>query len=145
MTKNDAPPAAEGAELDDKDYAALASFRRALRVFLAFSEQAARKAGLTPQQHQAILALRGLQPRGGVTVNDLADQLLLKAHTTVELVDRLELAGLVLRERDDKDRRRVFLTLTPKANGLLRKLSTTHLTQIRRDAPELIALLRQIT
>ena len=130
--------------LDQRDYATLASFRRSLRVFLAFSEDVARKAGLPPQQHQAILAIRGLAPEAGMTVNDLAEQLLLKPQTAVELVDRLEDAGLVRRERDEVDRRRVFLSLTAKANRLLEKLSTEHLAQIRRDAPELIALLRDV-
>ena len=79
-----------------------------------------------------------------MTVNDLAEQLLLKPQTAVELVDRLEDAGLVRRERDEVDRRRVFLSLTAKANRLLEKLSAEHLAQIRRDAPELIALLRDV-
>jgi DNA-binding MarR family transcriptional regulator len=130
--------------LDERDYATLASFRRSLRVFLAFSEDAARKAGLPSQQHQAILAIRGLAPEAGMSVNDLAEQLLLKPQTAVELVDRLEDAGLVRRERDEVDRRRVFLSLTAKANRLLEKLSAEHLAQIRRDAPQLIALLRDV-
>jgi DNA-binding MarR family transcriptional regulator len=130
--------------LDQQDYATLASFRRSLRTFLAFSEDAARNAGLTPQQHQAILAIRGFAPEAGMTVNDLAEQLLLKPQSAVELVDRLEDAGLVQRERDVADRRRVFLTLTAKANRILENLSAEHLSQIRRDAPDLIALLREV-
>lgn len=132
------------ATLDQQDYATLASFRRSLRIFLAFSEDAARKAGLPSQQHQAILAIRGLAPQAGMTVNDLADHLLLKPQTAVELVDRLEDAGLVRRERDEADRRRVLLSLTARANRLLAKLSAAHLAQIRRDAPQLIALLRDV-
>ena len=128
-------------KLDDRDYATLASFRRSLRIFLAFSEEAARDAGLTPQQHQAILAIRGLTPESGMTVQDLAEQLLLKPQTTVELVDRLEGAGLVRRQRDEVDRRRVFLTLTAKAGRVLERLSVAHLAQIRRDAPQLVTLL----
>ncbi len=130
--------------LDHRNYATLAAFRRSLRMFLAFSEDAARRAGLTPQQHQAILAIRGLAPDGGMTVHDLAAQLLLKPQTAVELVDRLEGAGLVRRERDEVDRRRVFLTLTAKATRILKKLTAEHLDQIRRDAPQLIALLRDV-
>jgi DNA-binding MarR family transcriptional regulator len=132
------------AALHQRDYATLAAFRRSLRIFLAFSEDAARNAGLPPQQHQAILAIRGLAPETGMTVNDLAEQLLLKPQTAVELVDRMEDAGLVRRLRDEVDRRRVFLTLTAKANRLLEKLSAEHLAQIRRDAPQLIALLREV-
>jgi DNA-binding MarR family transcriptional regulator len=130
--------------LDQRGYVTLASFRRSLRIFLAFSEDAARQAGLTPQQHQAILAIRGLAPHGEMTIHELAEHLLLKPQTTVELVDRLADAGLVRRQRDEIDRRRVFLVLTAKANRILEKLSATHLAQIRRDSPELIALLREV-
>lgn len=144
MTGHRKSPRPSADTLDQRDYATLASFRRSLRIFLAFSEAAARAAGLPSQQHQAILAIRGLAPTAGMTVNDLAEQLLLKPQTAVELVDRLEDAGLVRRERDDVDRRRVFLSLTAKANRLLETLSAEHLAQIRRDAPELIALLRDV-
>lgn len=130
--------------LDAAGYAALAGFRRALRVFMAFSEDAARAAGLTAQQHQAILAIRGFGSAEGLAINDLAEQLLLKPQTAVELADRLELAGLVRRNRDRGDRRRVFLTLTDKADQLLDDLSAAHLAQIRRDAPDLIQLLRRM-
>ena len=130
-------------ELDDRDYVALASFRRSLRVFLAFSADAAREAGLTPQQHQAILAIRGLAPTGGVTINDLAQQLLLKPQTAVELVDRLEEAGLVQRKRAAEDRRCVLLKLTARAEKALAPLSKAHLAQIGRDAPQLIELLER--
>ena len=144
MNESRKPRPSPTATLDEQDYATLASFRRSLRIFLAFSEDAARKAGLPSQQHQAILAIRGLAPEAGMTVNDLAEHLLLKPQTAVELVDRLEDAGLVRRERDEVDRRRVLLSLTAKANRLLEKLSAEHLAQIRRDAPELIALLRDV-
>lgn len=132
------------AELEDRDYAALASFRRALRVFLAFSADAARAAGLTAQQHQAILAIRGLASAGGTTINDLAEQLLLKPQTTVELVDRLEKADLVQRRRDAEDRRKVLLRLTARAEAVLAPLSEAHLAQIGREARQLIALLEQM-
>jgi len=144
MNESRKPRPSPTATLDEQDYATLASFRRSLRIFLAFSEDAARKAGLPSQQHQAILAIRGLAPEAGMTVNDLAEHLLLKPQTAVELVDRLEDAGLVRRERDAADRRRVMLSLTAKANRLLAKLSAAHLAQIRRDAPQLIALLRDV-
>ena len=144
MGESDTRPEAKIAALDRHDYAVLASFRRSLRVFLAFSGEAARKAGLTPQQHQAILAIHGMAPEDGMTVHELAEQLLLKPQTAVELVDRLEDAGLVRRQRDEVDRRRVFLTLTAKASKILEKLSVVHLAQIRRDAPQLIALLRDV-
>src|SRR5580704_10048231 len=107
MIKKSSPPSLpRSPTMDEKDYAALASFRRSLRSFLAFSEQAARQAGLTPQQHQAILAIRGLGSDKGMTVGDLANHLLLKHHTAVGLVDRLVRAKLVARTPDDRDRRR---------------------------------------
>jgi DNA-binding MarR family transcriptional regulator len=132
-------------DLGDGDYAALASFRRSLRIFLAFSSDAARDAGLTPQQHQAILAIRGLAPTSEVTVNDLAEHLLLKPQTAVELVDRLEEAGLVQRKRAAEDRRRVLLSLTARAEILLAPLSKAHLAQIGRDAGQLIELLERMS
>ena len=131
--------------LRDADYAALASFRKALRIFMAFSEDEAEAAGLTAQQHQAILAIRGLGEDRRMTVNELAEHLLLKPQTAVELVDRLELAGFIRRKRDDEDRRRVFLMLTPRADRIIEKLSASHLQQIRRDAPQLIELLAQMS
>jgi DNA-binding MarR family transcriptional regulator len=137
--------APEARKPKDGGYSALAGFRRALRIFLAFSAEAARDAGLTPQHHQAILAIRGHTGPDSVTINALAEQLLLKPQTAAELVDRLEKAGLVRRQRDKKDRRRVLLALTPSAEAALKKLSKTHLAQIRRDAPKLIELLKQIS
>jgi DNA-binding MarR family transcriptional regulator len=131
--------------LAEKDYVALASFRRSMRIFLAFSEQAARQAGLTPQQHQAILAIRGFGSDKGMTIGDLAKHLLLKHHTAVGLVDRLVRAKLVARTPDVQDRRRVLLTLTNKADQALGRLSSTHLSEIRRDAPQLIRLLRHLS
>ena len=131
--------------MEEKDYVALASFRRSLRNFLAFSEQAARRAGLTPQHHQAILAIRGFGSEKGMSVGDLAHHLLLKHHTAVGLADRLVRAKLVARTLDTQDRRRVLLTLTAKADRALKKLSATHRSEIRRNAPQLIRLLRHLS
>jgi DNA-binding MarR family transcriptional regulator len=145
MTQSDALTRNDDRPIDDGDYAALAAFRRALRVFTAFSAEAARKAGLTPQQHQALLAIRGCPSKRGLAINEFAEQLLLKPHTAVELADRLEKSGLARRERGEEDRRRVFLTLTAEAEALIEALSRAHLAQIRREAPALIALLGQIS
>jgi len=131
--------------IKDKDYLILASFRRELRNFLNFSEQAAQERGLTPKQHQAILAIRGFDDEGGVTVGDLAEHLHLKHHTAVELVDRLVRAKLVVRKTDREDRRRVLLTLTAKANAALKALSGIHMAEIRRNAPAMIKLLKQLS
>src|SRR3984957_10730823 len=97
--------------LNDHDYAALAEFRHSLRSFLAFSEQAARKAGLTPQQHQALLAVRGLGLEKGVTVGELAGRFLVKHHTTVGLVDRLLRADLLRPPPDEGGRARGLLSV----------------------------------
>jgi DNA-binding MarR family transcriptional regulator len=130
--------------LADADYAALARFRRSLRSFLSFSEDAARANGLTPQQHQAILAIRGLSGGKGMTVGDFARYLIIQPHSAVELLTRLEIAGLIDRSIDDKDRRRVLVTLTTHADRLLRKLSHLHMAELRRRAPELVNALRHL-
>jgi DNA-binding MarR family transcriptional regulator len=130
--------------MNEADYRNLASFRKTLRSFMAFSEQAARDAGLTPQQHQAILTIRGFGEDDGVTIGDLANHLLLKPQTAVGLVDRLVEADLVLRVQDENDRRRVLLKLTSRADKVLRELSAIHLSEIRREAPALIELLREL-
>lgn len=132
-------------QMTQKDYAALAAFRQSLRVFLSFSEDAARKAGLPPQQHQALLAIRGFGWDRGITVGDLAGHLLLKHHTAVGLVDRLVRARLVVRTPDVRDRRRVLLTLTAKGDKALTALSAAHLMEMRRNAPELVELIRRFS
>lgn len=139
------PPVLLPEQMREKDYVALASLRRALRVFLAFSEEAARKAGLPPRQHQALLAIRGFGSEKGMTVGDLASHLLLKHHTAVGLTDRLVRARLVMRTLDPRDRRRVLLTLTAKAEKTLKTLSATHLAEIRRNVPQLTDLMRQFS
>lgn len=146
MIKKSSPPSLPGSRpMNEKDYVTLASFRQSLRHFLAFSEQAARRAGLTPQHHQAILAIRGFGSENGITVGDLAGHLLLKHHTAVGLADRLVRAKLVVRTLDTRDRRRVLLTLTARAERVLKKLSATHRSEIRRHAPQLIRLLRDLS
>jgi DNA-binding MarR family transcriptional regulator len=131
----------DATRLSAGDYVALAAFRRALRSFLAFSEDAARAAGLTPQQHQALLAIRGA-PRGeDVTVGALAAWLGLRHHSTVELVDRLARHGLVERHPDPANRRRVLLTLTGAAAGVLEGLTEAHLRELHAIRPEFERLL----
>src|SRR5919205_1305408 len=99
------------ADLADGEYRALARFRYALRKFLRFSEEEARRAGLTPAQHQLLLVIRGF-PDGAPSVSDLAERLQQRHHSVVELVDRAEAAGLVWREEDHSDRRRHLVRLT---------------------------------
>jgi DNA-binding MarR family transcriptional regulator len=114
-----------------------------LRRFLAFSETAARAAGLTPQQHQALLAIKGAGSET-VSVGDLADQLLLQPNSAAELVDRMVKCGLLMRAEAGDDRRRVVLSLTPSAEAALHALSAAHLRELRYSAPVLDGLLRSL-
>ena len=122
------------------DYRRLAEFRHALRRFLAFSEAAARQAGITPQQHQALLAIKGAPTPEGVTVGYLAGQLLLQPNSAAELVDRMVNCGLLTRQEAPDDRRRVVLTLTPSAEKALHALSAAHIRELRQSAPVLDGL-----
>jgi DNA-binding MarR family transcriptional regulator len=127
-----------------KDYEALAAFRRELRRFLAFSEDAARSSGLTAQQHQAILAIKGHSGAGPMTVGALADHLMIRHHSAVELVDRLVKAELVVRMDSVDDRRRVGLVLTAKASGILAELSAIHLEELKQSRVLLVQLFEQL-
>lgn len=123
------------------DYEALARFRYDLRQFLSFSEKAAVAAGVTPRQHQALLAIKGFPGRDEVTVGELAEQLQIAHHTTVELADRLVAQGLITRIPGNQDRRTVFLRVARKGETLLTRLSLAHRTEIQRIGPRLRALL----
>ncbi|HWD28026.1 MAG TPA: helix-turn-helix domain-containing protein [Rhizomicrobium sp.] len=125
------------------DYRLLAEFRFLQRQFLDFSERAARKAGLTPQQHQALLAIRG-SDGPPPSVGYLADQLLIRHHSAVGLANRLVAAGLLKRVADAADRRRVTLAPTAKAEALLAKLSSAHRDELKRMAPTLRAILETL-
>ena len=117
------------------DYRQLAAFRHALRRFLAFSAAAARAAGITPQQHQALLAIKGTAGAEDATVGFLADQLLLQPHSAAELAERMVKSGLLLRRGSAGDRRRVVLKLTPAAERVLRGLSADHIRELSQAAP----------
>ncbi len=119
------------------DYRELAAFRHQLRLFLHFSESQAREHGLEPQQHQALLALKGIPEGRRPTIGDLAERLLLRHHTTVELVNRLESAGLVQRRPGTEDRREILLHLTAKGSRKLASLSVAHQEELRIKGPEL--------
>ena len=128
----------------DIDYAALAEFRFALRQFQIFSEAKAAEAGLTPQQHQALLAIRGADP-DDATVGYVAQRLIVRPHTASELIDRLETLGLVRREPTQSDRRRALLRLTFLADTILSSLSSVHRDEIRRLQPLLVEHLQKLT
>jgi DNA-binding MarR family transcriptional regulator len=126
------------------DYETLAEFRYLLRQFAAFSEEAARQAGLTAQQHQALLAVKGFPGRAEVTIGELAERLNLKHHSVVGLVDRLMRRGLIQRRQDEADRRKVMVGLTPQAEALLLELTLAHRAELRRLAPLLQGLLHKL-
>ena len=128
--------------LTQGDYEKLAAFRHLLRRFSSFSAEAAHEAGLTTNQHQALLAIKGHV--GAMSVGALAGQLLIAPHTAAELVGRLEAAGLVGKAMDASDRRRMVLRLTDRAEDLLRGLTLTHLREVRVLAPRLTAVLNDL-
>jgi DNA-binding MarR family transcriptional regulator len=127
--------------LADADYERLAEFRYLLRQFLIFSEDAAEQAGLTAQQHQALLAIKGFGRERPLTTGELAERLGIRHHSAVGLIDRLLSKSLVKRQSGAEDRRQVLLSLTPKAESLLARLSAAHRDELERLAPLLQTLL----
>jgi DNA-binding MarR family transcriptional regulator len=117
----------------------LASFRYALRKFLGFSERAARGHGVTPQQHQLMLGVAGFTGTGRATVSELAEFLQERHHTVSELVARAVACGLVRKRNDTKDRRYVFVYLTPRGKGVLSKLEELHKQEIDRLRVDVLA------
>lgn len=129
-----------------EDYMALASFRQALRSFLHFSGEAARSAGLSPQQHQALLAIKGFSDGDEMlTIGELAERLYLRHHSTVGLVDRLAKRRLLKRVPSAADRRKVHVMLTAQGESLIDKLSSAHRAELRRIGPGLHRWLEMIT
>jgi len=117
------------------DYEALLGFRTALRRFNRWSEAQAQEVGLTHAQHQLLLAIKGHDDPRGPTIGDAADYLLLRHHSTVELVNRAQAGGLVERARDESDARVVRLRLTATGEDRLAMLSQLHLDELRQLAP----------
>jgi DNA-binding MarR family transcriptional regulator len=136
-------PAQRVGTLGARDYQLLSEFRYLIRCFLEFSETAASRAGLTARQHQALLAIKGIREDGVPTVGYLAERLRIQHHSAVELADRLSEAGLVMREHDAQDRRRIRLELTELAERHLAELSTSHAAELQRMRPALLDILNQ--
>lgn len=128
--------------LGDDDYRRLLAFRDGLRRFEHWSKQSASAAGLTPAQHQLLLAVRGHSDPRGPTVGDLADHLLLHHHSAVGLVERTVASGLVSRHEDRDDRRVVRVRLTARGAAALAKLSALHLEELSRLPGRLSGLWR---
>jgi len=131
-------------QVTQEEYEALAALRYTLRHFLRFSEEAAVQAGLTPQQHQALLAIKGFPEGQRITIGQIAERLQLRHHSAVGLANRLMARKLVARKRDTHDRRLVHLVLTAKGEGILEKLSAAHKEQLRRVGPQINLLLQRL-
>lgn len=140
MTENpDAHP------VKDADYTTLADFRSALRKFLHTSEEIARGLGLTPQQHQVLLAVKGFPGGAPPTISQLAARLHVRHNSAVGLVNRLVGQRLVKRQRSQMDRRQVYVVLTPKGSTMLVKLTRSHRIELRRMGHEVARLLAELT
>ncbi len=124
--------------LRDSEYALLADFRSKVRGFFAFSKAAVAEAGLAPKQYEALLAVRARRGRE-MTIGDLADELYIRHHSAVGLVDRLEKSGLMMRDNSPAGRK-VVLSLTSRAETVLASLAEVHLMELRRYAPAIIQL-----
>ncbi len=145
MKKVDKPEAKSEAVAPEPCIEALAEFRFTLRKFLHFSEEAATRVGLTPQQHQLLLQIAGA-PKGTVTaVGYLAERLALRHHSVVELGNRCEEAGLIVRKSDPENRRHVVLKLTAEGNRILRKLSADHARELNVLRPQLVAAFKALS
>jgi DNA-binding MarR family transcriptional regulator len=119
------------------EYAMLAAFRFRLRQFLAFSEEAAARAGVTQQQYQALLVVRAHLGPGLLSISELASQMLIKHHSAVGMVNRLEELGMVRREPDSGDRRKVGIRLTPTGLRVFDRLASVHRGELRRIGRDL--------
>jgi DNA-binding MarR family transcriptional regulator len=131
-------------QLTTTSYARLAAWRRTLRGFLRFSEEAAERVGLTSQHYQAMLALRACGDDRRLTIADLAQELLIKHNSAVGLVDRLVEQQLVVREASSTDRRKVELRLSTRGRQVLAKLAAVHRREVQRIGPVLERLVSEI-
>ncbi|MGD0835820.1 MAG: MarR family transcriptional regulator [Polyangia bacterium] len=126
------------------DYQALAEFRYQIRRFLAFSERAARASGLESQQHQLLLAIKGLPEGHRPTIGTLAERLQVRHHSAVELVNRMVERRLATRRRSDVDGREVLIQVTARGEQLLRRLSLAHKDELCSVGPSLVRALKSI-
>ncbi len=131
--------------LTDTDFQVLAEFRYTLRRFLHFSTEAAEGAGLTAHQYQALLTIKGYPGRARATVGELAERLLVRPHSAVGLVDRLTDLGLVKRHNGTRDRREIFVALTPRGDAILGRLASAHRQELRKIAPVFTAMVAQVS
>ena len=138
------PSPAPEVEVSLASYRQLAEFRYRIRQFLHFSEEAARAHGLESQQHQLLLAIKGLPESERPTIRTLSARMCLRHHSTVELLNRLADRGAVVRRHCERDRREVLVELTPHGEEILTKLSVLHLDELRVAGPALLDAIREV-
>ena len=131
-------------KISKAEYETLADLRYSLRQFVHFSEEAAHGAGVTPQHHQALLAIKGFPKKRAITIGELAERLQVRHHSAVGLVDRLVLRKFVVRKQHAADHRQVDLALTELGEETLEKLSAAHKEQLRRIGPHIESLLKRL-
>jgi len=126
-------------------FRALSEFRYQIRKFQHFSEKAARALGLEPQQHQLLLAIKGFDGKThGPTIGYLAERLQVRHHSAVELIDRMQTNGMVLRRASEHDRRQVIVALSESGEQILKKLSAQHTAEIQQIGPKLVTALQEL-
>jgi DNA-binding MarR family transcriptional regulator len=126
------------------DYETLADLRYHIRRFLRLREDAARAAGIEPQQYVLLLQVKGFEGRQPATIGALTERLQIRHHATVQLVDRLARRGMVRRRRAEADRRGVVVELTARGEGVLSKLALNSLTELRTGGPALASTLTRV-
>jgi DNA-binding MarR family transcriptional regulator len=126
------------------NFKAMAELRYQIRRFLRFSENAARQAGIEPQQHQLLLAVRGLPDVLKPTIGVLAERMQLQHHSTVELIDRLVERGFLFRLRSTDDKRQVLVKLTHNGEEFLKRLSLHHLQELQSAGPTFVKVLQSL-
>lgn len=131
-------------KINSSDFKAMAELRYQIRRYLRFSENAARQAGIEPQQHQLLLAIRGLPDNLKPTIGVLAERMQLQHHSTVELIDRLVDRNLLCRLRATDDRRQVLVKLTREGEEFLKTLSLYHLEELRSVGPKFVKILQDL-
>lgn len=131
-------------DLTIERYRDLAEFRRQIRRFLHFSELTAKQHGIEAQQHQLLLAVHGLPDGTNPTIREIASRLFIQHHSAVELVDRMEITGAIMRHPGTQDKREVWVRLTPAGRAILRKLALAHRTELERSGPELAQALNSV-
>jgi DNA-binding MarR family transcriptional regulator len=144
MDENDHFSDSLGRDVSELGFRQLAEFRHPIRQFLHFSEEAARSKGIEPHQHQVLLAVKGLPKGTRPTITALSQQLCIRHHSVVELIDRLVERGAVRRKHSDEDQREVLIELTAHGEALLHRLSVLHWKELCVSGPALSESLRAV-